>query len=425
MSSSETEPESEPELGVATDAVTTLTAFAQVSATKQSQDNTDPKTVSWAVETLTTLDFRVIRKDASLHGVIQECANTILGFFDRVLEQQELLSDSMSSIILDVANIFKPSFLHLLFQYRRLFHIIAVRDLRPGSAPPAIICWVDLILAKFGDVSAFVAAGFHKDHPDQMLPDVLKVQRQEDNLRAAIQLPGNWDMVPSILSSERVSPAAKRLSVRLMLGQYILYPVLSGGQRGMDSTLPQLLATFPEFVRQSAGRVDVGLSVSELGLQHSIQQERLTSAMAVSLYAAASIAQKSNVAPGAVEDFRPHTMAAVMHLLRFVLHGSEHYTGTSALSPLEYLDAPTTIIIRWGVVPQWAWSVWLEHQSLYADTIVCLTTTYIQHQKCRSGMPLDAMDLMPADCSSSSSFYQGAVISVMIVRYHVIQLGSR
>ncbi|KIJ21622.1 hypothetical protein PAXINDRAFT_95165 [Paxillus involutus ATCC 200175] len=409
MSSSETE--SEPEL--ATDALTSLAAFARVSATEQSQDDTDLKTVNWAVETLAALDFRVVRKDASLHGVIQECASTILSFLDRVLEQQELPGDSLWSVVTDVASIFKPSFLHLLFQYRRLFHIIAARDLRPGSAPPAIVCWVDVVLARLGDVSAFVAAGFHENHPDQTLPDVLKVQRQEDNLRAAIQLPDNWDMVASILSSERVSPAAKRLSMRLMLGQYILYPALSGGQRSVDNTLQQLLSAFAEFIKHSAGRVDEGLSVSEPSFQQLIHQERLTSAIAVSLFAAADIAQKSNVASVVVQGFRPQTMAAVMRLVRFILHSGEQLTRTTALVPREHLDAPTSVIIRWGVVPQWAWSVWLECQSLYADTIVCLTTTYMQHHRSSSGALLDAIHSMHVDCGSTSSFYQGAVISVM------------
>ena len=84
----------------------------------------------------------------------------------------------------------KPSFLHLLFQYRRLFRVIAARDFPPGTAPSAVVCWVDLLLAKLGDVVAFIAAGLDVDHPDRSLPESLRAQREEDNLRAAIQLPG-------------------------------------------------------------------------------------------------------------------------------------------------------------------------------------------------------------------------------------------
>jgi hypothetical protein len=84
----------------------------------------------------------------------------------------------------------RPSFLHLLFQYRRLFRVIATRDFKLSPAPLAVVCWVDVVLAKLGDVAAFIAAGLDGDHPDQSLPESLKAQREEDNLRAAIQLPG-------------------------------------------------------------------------------------------------------------------------------------------------------------------------------------------------------------------------------------------
>lgn len=56
MSTSETDSEPEPEL--ATDTVSSLTAFARLSATRPSQ----ARTVSWAVDTLATLDFRLVRK---------------------------------------------------------------------------------------------------------------------------------------------------------------------------------------------------------------------------------------------------------------------------------------------------------------------------------------------------------------------------
>lgn len=89
-----------------------------------------------------------------------------------------------------LTNAVRPSFLYLLFQYRRLFRVIATRDFKLNSTPLAIVCWVDVILAKLGDVVACIAAGLDGDHPGHSLPGSLKAQREEDNLRAAIQLPG-------------------------------------------------------------------------------------------------------------------------------------------------------------------------------------------------------------------------------------------
>lgn len=69
-------------------------------------------------------------------------------------------------------------------------------------------------------------------------------------------------------------------------------------------------------------------------------------------------------------------MTAAMQLLRFVLNEGGYATQTNVLSPLDHLDVPTSIIIRWGIVPQWTWSIWLEYRSLHADTIMCLVRSF-------------------------------------------------
>lgn len=65
-------------------------------------------------------------------------------------------------------------------------------------------------------------------------------------------------------------------------------------------------------------------------------------------------------------------MTAAMQLLRFVLNEGGYSTQTNILSPLDHLDIPASVIIQWGTVPQWAWSIWLEYRILHADTIMCL-----------------------------------------------------
>lgn len=70
--------------------------------------------------------------------------------------------------------------------------------------------------------------------------------------------------------------------------------------------------------------------------------------------------------------FRPQTMAAAMQLLRFVLNEGGYPTQMDILSPLDHLNIPTSVILRWGIVPQWTWSIWLEYRSLHADTILSL-----------------------------------------------------
>lgn len=217
-----------------------------------------------------------------------------------------------------LTNPVRPSFLHLLFQYRRLFRVIATRDFKPNSAPLAIVCWVDVVLARLGDVAACIAAGLDVDHPDQLLPESLKARREEDNLRAAIQLPGTTCFTETwmyLTRHRQLGYASIHAFVRARVScrKTVVYKVDAGkvyslsravgtngcGQHVSDlqSTIRAIsdhgafhsihksLSTFAEFVRQSAARVDGMHSVLEPGLRYLILQERLTSAMAISLFA--------------------------------------------------------------------------------------------------------------------------------------------
>lgn len=232
MSDSDTESEPEPSL---TDTFSFSTVFAQACGSKPCQANVAPKSVNWATSTLATLDFGVLREDDSLHGVVQECVTAIVRFIDMLLLPQSTLSDQDRTMALkDISCLLPPSFLNLLFQYRRLFRTIAAKDLRLGFAAPTTVCWVDIILTKLGDLSALVATDFRVFSSEETLANVLVVRQREGRLKAAMQLADNWDLVPSLLTSDRTSPAAKRLAVQLLFGSYVLYPRISGTSVGRD-----------------------------------------------------------------------------------------------------------------------------------------------------------------------------------------------
>jgi hypothetical protein len=71
-----------------------------------------------------------------------------------------------------------------------MFHAIAIQELQKVAPVPIVISWVDAILAKLGDVTSCVASAMH-DHLTNDLPEALRKRREEDNLRAAAQLPGS------------------------------------------------------------------------------------------------------------------------------------------------------------------------------------------------------------------------------------------
>jgi hypothetical protein len=83
-----------------------------------------------------------------------------------------------------------PSFLEVLFMYREVFHGLASQALLHDTTLSAVVSWVDVILANLGEAIAVVATDFHAESLPPSMPRVLDVQRAEDGLWAASQLPG-------------------------------------------------------------------------------------------------------------------------------------------------------------------------------------------------------------------------------------------
>jgi hypothetical protein len=143
-----------------------------------------------------------------------------------------------------------PAFLSLLFTYRKTFHAIAARALSPGATISTVVCWVDAVLAHLGEAAMKVAHARirrqdHSEHHHGL--ENLRRQSEDNNLRAAAQLPGKahrkhdgtsgvtesicmyahtekWQSVPGVISSELASPAAKRLALRLTFAIYVIRP---------------------------------------------------------------------------------------------------------------------------------------------------------------------------------------------------------
>jgi len=151
-------------------------------------------------------------QDTSLHETIQKACDDILHFLDDMLASNSAVERNVQDDLVTLADLRKPvslnrlftsyvelSSLHFLvhtssllifFQYRKVFHRIASRAVVPGSAAPIIICWVDVLLVKLSETIIFVAGGFCSVDPEgpSLLPS-LKVQRENDKLLAAAQLP--------------------------------------------------------------------------------------------------------------------------------------------------------------------------------------------------------------------------------------------
>ncbi|KAG2350516.1 hypothetical protein BDR05DRAFT_27310 [Suillus weaverae] len=278
------------------------------------------------------------------------------------------------------AHLLRPSFLNLLFQYRRLFHALAVQELKKVTVIPIIISWVDAVLARLGDVVSCVASARHDRYLDDELPEALRKRREEDNLRAAAQLPDRWDCIPSILTSEKASPAAKRLALRLLVSRYILQPQLALHPRVVDAPLDDSMVSLLPYLTDFMQHTVVQLSeCSPLHAQHqSGFQERMNCAMLLSLFALVDL---TTSATGTETDvpFRPYTLATVMKMLRFVMLVDNTLSVQTIVSPCPDLDAPRVVLVLWRHFVPWTWRLLAECNGSDSETVIFLTTTWLHY----------------------------------------------
>ncbi|KAG1867910.1 hypothetical protein DFJ58DRAFT_742852 [Suillus subalutaceus] len=327
---------------------------------------------------LESLDFSLIRKDASLHGTIQESSTSLLEFLHVVLSTNPTAAHDVRRMMECLAHLLRPSFLNLLFQYRRLFHALAVQELTKVAVIPIIISWVDAVLARLGDVVSCVASAMHDRYFDDELPEALKKRREEDNLRAAAQLPDRWDSVPSILMSEKASPAAKRLALRLLVSRYVLQPQLALHPRVVDTPLDDSMVSLLPYLTDFMQHTVVQLSeCSPLHAQHQYMfQERMNCAMLLSLFSLVDFTTSTKDTETDV-PFRPYTLATVMRLLRFVMLVDNTLSAQTVVSPCQDLDAPRVVLILWRHFVPWTWRLLTECNASDSETIIFLTTTWL------------------------------------------------
>ncbi|OAX44755.1 hypothetical protein K503DRAFT_3167 [Rhizopogon vinicolor AM-OR11-026] len=415
MSDSETEPESDVSSSLRplspTEISTTLAHLVDTPKTDSSES--DPiSAVDSAIKVLESLDFSLIRKDASLHGAIQESSTTLLEFLHLVLTMSPTSAQDMRRAMESLARILQPSFLKLMFQYRRLFHAIAIQELGAVAPVPIVISWVDAILAKLGDVASRVASAMHDRYYNDDIPEALRKRREEDNLRAAAQLPDRWDSIPSILTSEKASPAAKRLAIRLLVSLYVLQPQLI--ERSLDSfniTRPDrsdsMVTMLPHLVGFMQHTVVQLSECSPLHAQHqSGTQERMNCAMLLSLFALVDLTSRAKDTDSGA-PFRPYTLAAVMRLFRFVMLIDDTLSAQTVVSPCPDLDAPRVVLVLWRHFVPWMWRLLAECNGSDIEAIVFLTTTWLYY----------AVTLDPQTISTPDSFADGEHGKCMICAY--------
>ncbi|KAI0361767.1 hypothetical protein OH77DRAFT_1501023 [Trametes cingulata] len=217
-----------------------------------------------------------------------------------------------------------------------------------------------------------MAGMFHDVQPsDPDEPDAVRAQKEDDMLRAAVQLPNKWPDILQVLCSEYASPAATRLAFTLVWGMNVMasglaYDAAVEPMRAGDD----LLSILQRRVKQLSNKRD---QASHLLIDVG-EQERITYAMLVSMFAVADTFETSTNSP-----CMPQSHGTLLELIENVLSTNGTSQARRSVSPVTELDVAQTILVKWGHVLPWSWRVWDDTRLYNSDVAECLTATWLHH----------------------------------------------
>ncbi|KAI9057102.1 hypothetical protein FKP32DRAFT_1396611 [Trametes sanguinea] len=323
-----------------------------------------------ALQILRGLDICVVKQDEQSHTTVQRVSDALLSTLDRIIATERTCDSDLPSIRAALHALLSESTLTLLLEYRAVFREIASRSLQASSTAVAV-CWVDVILAKLGQ-SIITAAGLFYDvtRSDKGQPEALRTQKQEDMLRAAIQLPAKWPEIVEVLGSSHASPAAVRLASALAWGVYVMSEKLAENcskiarPAGLFTSLRQRL------------KLEGCKRNQENRCGFTAEHERLADAMFVSLYAISELTSDLAASP-----YRPYSHSLLVEMIKTVLQCRLDYDGSasSLIVPGCPLDLPTVILLKWGMTVPWSWSAWSDSRLYGSDVILQMAVVWLFH----------------------------------------------
>ncbi|KAL1726898.1 hypothetical protein EV714DRAFT_276093 [Schizophyllum commune] len=358
-------------------------------------DHIDLAEIRFAIQTIENVDLDTVAEDISAHSAIARASSTL----ENALEDASVPQG-------DLAALYSLSFLRTLFAHRAVFHRIAA-GAQPSIAPPSVIvCWVDALLAKLapgitGECTSANSAS-----------DFIQSQRYSDSLRAAAQLPESWDDIPQALASAAMSPAARRLAIRLLYGAFVLSEGRDG--HGTDNAPPvDLLPALSAFLDYSEHE-----RASGPGLQ-----ERMTSGMVFALYAVADSLKPDD----GHRLMRPRTLGRMLELARTVLHCDT--IAESIFGPCRFQDQAMKLLLRDRVI-MWCWRTWQDNRVADFETVVAMTAAWLRHVAHLDGNIMRKAEEKPEVCCAAMlhvlhhalAFIRGDTTDLLEVAYKAIYI---
>ncbi|ESK98335.1 hypothetical protein Moror_85 [Moniliophthora roreri MCA 2997] len=326
-----------------------------------------------AIQIISEVTACQLSSDEERRQRVIEAAGQLILFLNAILALEK---DALGSIN-QYAALVRPHFLRSLFCQRKYFRRMATQELLDGTEDSLkiILCWCDIVLAKVSDIAALLAGDLSQSSESSANSTFLRKQLEHDNLVATSHLPDTWHSIAAVLTDTHYSPAAKRLALRLLFSAFCVGPWLTGTDTWSDPdniSCIELLKSVEQYALQLS--VTLGESWSNV-----LERDQQTFAMLLTLYAA-SDTECHHVRMDL--PLRPRTMGALLDLLHVILEpqGNASANVVPWLStPLESLDMPQALLLRWKSTVLWCWRTWNDSRLANVDGVVWLTVKWLYH----------------------------------------------
>ncbi|KAF8507125.1 hypothetical protein F5888DRAFT_72856 [Russula emetica] len=263
-------------------------------------------------------------------------------------------------------------FLSKLLAYRREFLHVGVLF---ASIKGALVSCADVILANIAMTSVCIAS----DTVDMDGMTHTLARREEDEaVLASSQLPYTWTEMLDLLTSNITSCTALRLSLRLIFAAYVLHPQLSGTQARVDTFTPSWLT---KVLRTYMSRIFPTVSVvheynGDDAPEWSLR-DRAVFAMILVLFSVTK--QTNNSIVPTPHEFPYVFPQEILHIIRAIIYSGPRVTFESALFPFTHPDGAQMVLLSWGQVVPWSWTIWNDTRLADMELITPLTAVWICH----------------------------------------------
>ncbi|KAG6901915.1 hypothetical protein C0995_006753 [Termitomyces sp. Mi166 len=200
----------------------------------------------------------------------------------------------------------------------------------------AVVCWVDVVLARLSTFILLVAQGLLPRLSRLDDSNLLRSQREDDSLHAATQLPERWENITNVIGSSTASPAAIRLATRLLFAALIMAPQLNGEKQWADFRLqPQHVVSV--ILRNAERKYINGLSVDRAEIEYD-DEERTSLAMLVIIFSSSKTRHASPSPNNEDTKPEPPVRRSANHVLP--RYCSERSDDTPTITWLYHLNTP-------------------------------------------------------------------------------------